>query len=342
MSITPTKRPTIRDVAGAANVSKSLVSLVLSNSPKVSDEKRARVWRAVEELGFEMNIAARSLASHSTPTIGVLVSDLHNPWAFDVADAARAIIEDSEYGVLFGAMSSPRSKTEIDMSLLQTYRDLRVTGLLVVGSIPHIPELGRLVGGCPLAFAGSGDEYAGSADVINSDDDAGVAMVVQHLASQGHRRIMHLGGLGGSVARRRADAYLKAMAEHGLAQYAQIFEADYTIESGERAARAALAGKPKENPTAMVCVNDLAALGAMSVADELGAHVAITGYDNITVAHIPRLSLTSVDPDVRELGEQAAEALISRIGDSSREFLDVRIAPELMVRNSSRNVRVKK
>lgn len=329
------KRPTIRDVAEHAGVSKSLVSLVLSNSPKVSEEKRSRVLQSVEALGFQMNIAARSLASQATPTVGILVSDLHNPWAFDVVDAARAHIEDNGYGVLFGAMASPRSRHEVDQSLLQTYRDLRVGGLLVVGSIPFLPDLAQLVGNCPLALAGSGDDYARQADLINSDDDAGVAMVVDHLVAQGHRRITHLGGVGGTVARRRAAAFLGAMQRNGLTAEASVIDSDFFIESGEIAARAALKGPAKSRPSALLCVNDLAALGAMSVADELGLNVAITGYDNITVGKVPRLSLTTVDPDVHTLGELAARALLARMLEPGGAFLDERIMPQLVVRHSS-------
>ena len=246
MTTASARRPTIKDVAERAGVSKSLVSLVLRDSPRVSDERRQRVLQVVEEMGYELNLAARSLATRDNGTIGVLVSDMHNPWAFDVADAARTVLEEAGHTVLFSAVTA--AGRGVDQSILQAFRDLRVAGLLVVGTVPDKAPFNRAVSGGAVVFAGGGPDYIDTADVVRSDDALGMSMVVEHLIAQGHENIAHLGGLGGSVGRARVDGYSAAMEEHGLARHIHVVDADFFQESGYVAAQRALGFLPVQAP----------------------------------------------------------------------------------------------
>ncbi len=328
-------RPTIRDVAVAAGVSKSLVSLVLRNSPRVSEERRSRVLSVIDDLGYEMNLAARSLATRDNGTVGVLVSDLHNPWAFDVADAARGVLEDAGHTVLFSAATAS-ARGRVDSSTLQAYRDLRVAGLLVVGSVPETEPFHHAAGDSPVVFAGGGPDYVKTADIVRTDDAAGIAMVVDHLVSLGHERIVHLGGAGGSVAAERERGYREAMGRHGLERFIVVHPADFSEQSGRLAAQKALVPEGQVLPTALLCINDLAALGAMAAADSRGLEPAITGYDNISLAAMPRLSLTTVDPDSRSIGLTGARILLGRITtELNTPFAQHTITPHLVVRDSS-------
>jgi DNA-binding LacI/PurR family transcriptional regulator len=334
MATVSARRPTIKDVAERAGVSKSLVSLVLRDSPRVSDERRQRVLEVVEEMGYELNMAARSLSTRSNGTIGVLVSDLHNPWAFDVADAARTVLEEAGHTVLFSAVTA--AGRGVDQSILQAFRDLRVAGLLVVGTVPDQHPFSRAVSGGAVVFAGGGPDYIDTADVVRSDDAQGMAMVVEHLIAQGHENIVHLGGLGGSVGRERVDGYSAAMEEHGLDRHIHVVDADFFQESGYVAAQRALNSRSKhQRPTALACINDLAAFGAMTAADERGVEVAITGYDNIALGAMPRLGLTTVDPDSSIIGVTGAKTLLERIHGEGNGFVHHSIAPHLVVRTSS-------
>ncbi|MCI0140303.1 LacI family transcriptional regulator [Arthrobacter bambusae] len=328
------RRPTIMDVAERAGVSKSLVSLVLRDSPRVSDERRQRVLKAVEEMGFELNLAARSLATRDSGTIGVLVSDMHNPWAFDVADAARTVLEEAGHTVLFSAVTA--AGRGVDQSILQAFRDLRVAGLLVVGTVPDKAPFSRAVSGGAVVFAGGGPDYIDTADIVRSDDALGMSMVVEHLIAQGHENIVHLGGLGGSVGRERVDGYSAAMEEHGLARYIRVVDADFFQESGYVAAQRALASRSEhQRPTALACINDLAAFGAMTAADERGVEIAVTGYDNIALGAMPRLGLTTVDPDSATIGVTGAKTLLERIHGEGSGFVHHSVTPHLVVRKSS-------
>lgn len=322
------------DVAERAGVSKSLVSLVLRDSPRVSDERRQRVLKAVEEMGFELNLAARSLATRDSGTIGVLVSDMHNPWAFDVADAARTVLEEAGHTVLFSAVTA--AGRGVDQSILQAFRDLRVAGLLVVGTVPDQHPFSRAVSGGAVVFAGGGPDYIDTADIVRSDDALGMSMVVEHLIAQGHENIVHLGGLGGSVGRERVDGYSAAMEEHGLARYIRVVDADFFQESGYVAAQRALGSRSKhQRPTALACINDLAAFGAMTAADERGVEIAVTGYDNIALGAMPRLGLTTVDPDSSTIGVTGAKTLLERIHGEGSGFVHHSVTPQLVVRKSS-------
>jgi DNA-binding LacI/PurR family transcriptional regulator len=335
MTTAPVRRPTIRDVAERAGVSKSLVSLVVRNSPRVSEERRQRVLDVMEEMGYELNLAARSLSSRHSGTIGVLVSDLHNPWAFDVVDAARPVLEEAGHTVLFSAATASATGG-VDLSILQAFRDLGVAGLLVVGTVPDKAPFSRVVSGGAVVFAGGGPDYIDTADVVRSDDAHGLSMVVEHLIEQGHERIAHLGGLGGSVGKERVTGYRTAMEEHGLERNIHIVDADFSQESGYVAAQRALGPSGRLRPTALACINDLAALGAMTAADERGVEIAITGYDNIALGAMPRLGLTSVDPDSSTIGVTGAKTLLQRIhGQDDQGFVHHPIAPELVIRKSS-------
>jgi DNA-binding LacI/PurR family transcriptional regulator len=334
MATASARRPTIKDVAERAGVSKSLVSLVLRDSPRVSDERRQRVLEVVEEMGYELNMAARSLSTRSNGTIGVLVSDLHNPWAFDVADAARTVLEEAGHTVLFSAVTA--AGRGVDQSILQAFRDLRVAGLLVVGTVPDQHPFSRVVSGGAVVFAGGGPDYIDTADVVRSDDAHGMAMVVEHLIAQGHENIVHLGGLGGSVGRERVDGYSAAMEEHGLDRHIRVVDADFFQESGYVAAQRALSSRSRhQRPTALACINDLAAFGAMTAADERGVEVAITGYDNIALGAMPRLGLTTVDPNSSTIGITGAKTLLERIHGEGNAFVHHPVTPRLVVRTSS-------
>lgn len=336
MATASPRRPTIKDVAERAGVSKSLVSLVLRESPRVSAERRQRVLEVVEEMGYELNMAARSLATRSNGTIGVLVSDLHNPWAFDVVDAARPVLEGAGHTVLFSAVTASASGG-VDLSILQAFRDLRVAGLLVIGTVPDKAPFSRVVSGEAVVFAGGGPDYIDTADVVRSDDAYGISMVVDHLVGRGHERIAHLGGLGGSVGAARVSGYTTAMGNHGLARNIHVVDADFSQESGYVAAQQALGSSRQLRPTALVCINDLAALGAMTAVDERGLQIAITGYDNISLGAMPRLGLTTVDPDSSAIGVAGAKALLQRIQvhDLGGGFVHQPIVPELVIRSSS-------
>lgn len=328
------KRPTIRDVATAAGVSKSLVSLVFSDSSGVSADRRQRVLAAADALGYRPNWLARALAADDGNFVGILVADTHNPLFMEIVDAARIeLAARGQYGLLTSAVLPPREgdPPRLDERILSAFGDLRPRSVLIVGSVPDMPVLSRLAYGVPIVVASAIAENLPMAVSVRSDDAVGMDLVIAHLVERGHRRIAHLGGQGGPVAAERASSYVEAMRRHGLADEICIEPAEFTESSGFRAADALL--RSAHPPTAIAAMNDLTAIGAQTAIDERAAatSVALTGYDNTFLAANSRISLTSVNSDNAEIGRRAAHAL-DEPNAPGRQIL---VTPTLVVRASS-------
>ncbi|MEZ3161173.1 LacI family DNA-binding transcriptional regulator [Microbacterium sp. BWT-B31] len=338
-----TKRPTIRDVAELAGVSKSLVSLVYAKPHTVSEARRARVLEAADVLGFRPNLVARSLAGSGGGFFAILVADLHNPLFAEIVDAARLALAAAGEVSLMTSATLPRLDDQhfLDRRLLGLFHDLRPKGILIVGSVPDMPDIASLALEAPIVVASAIPDGLPQAQVVRSDDAAGMRLVVRHLAELGHTDIAHVGGAGGAVAAARAEAYREAMTELGLTEHIRVSTSDYSESAGFGAAGLLLDG-PKP-PTAITAVNDLAAVGAMaaiaSYSERTGEHVAVTGYDNTFLSGLREIALTTVDPGNAAIGSLAAQLLLDHSG-SAVESEHV-ATPSLVVRASSLIPRVR-
>lgn len=333
------KRATIRDVAARAQVSKSLVSLVMTGDARVSDERRERVLEAARELDYRPNLVARSLAGEHGSVVGILVADLHNPVFAEIVDAARIELEEAGIDSLMSSAHLPGAEgSRIDSGIVGALNDLHALGLLVVGSVPDLGTISELVPGVPMVVASALVERPSEASVVRSDGAAGLRIVVDHLVEAGHRSIAHLGGLGGLVAVERAEAYREAMTSHGLDAEIVVEPCDFSEEAGYRAAASVLDGPRR--PTAITAVNDLAALGALAAAADRGIRVpeelSVVGYDNTFLAALRQVSLTSVDPDNVAIGRLAARRLLE-LTQESLPATERLVSPALVVRESSGN-----
>lgn len=328
------RRPTIRDVAARAGVSKSLVSLVYASPHNVSEVRRQLVLSAAEELGFRPNQAARSLAAADGGFVGILVADMHNPVLADLVDAARASF--AEQGLVALAttaavLKGERTGDEYDHHALELFGDLRPSGLLIVGSTPHADRLLRLAPGRPIVLASTIAPEIPQAHTVRGNDWRGIHLLIQHLLELGHREIHHIAGPGDALSHLRADAYRSAMTQAGLASRIRVEAADYAEAPGRAAAQTLLDGP--NPPTAIVATNDLAAVGALAAVHRMGRRVAVTGYDGTFVAGLDQIDLTTIDPNNAEIGRTAARLFTKPT--SPREIL---IEPRLIVRGSTRHV----
>lgn len=327
------RRPTIRDVAARAGVSKSLVSLVYASPQSVSEARRQLVLSAAEELGFRPNQAARSLAAADGGFIGILVADMHNPVLADLVDAARIAFAEQGQVALATTAAVPRGEDgddRYDHPALELFGDLRPSGLLIVGSTPHADRLLQLAPGRPVVLASTIAPELPRAHTVRGHDWRGIHLLIQHLLELGHREIHHIAGPGDALSDLRAEAYRAAMTQAGLGSRIRVEPADYAVDPGRSAARALLEGP--NPPTAIVATNDLAAVGALAAVRSTGRRVAVTGYDGTFVAGLDQIDLTTIDPNNAEIGRIAAR-LFTRPG-GARETL---IEPRLVVRGSTRN-----
>jgi len=327
------EHPTINDIARKAGVSKSLVSLVLRDAPNVSDARRSAVLEAARELGYRPNLAARSLVQRRSQIIGVLVSDIHNPFFHEILDGIDSAALEAEYRPLLttGRLVPKRERLAID-----TLIELRVDGL-ILGSprIPHaeVAEVARMVPTVALGFTGRAGEY----DTIAGDERIGAGLVVDHLVDLGHTRIAHIHGGTGAGAQPRRRQYERAMHRHGLGELIQVVPGDFTEEGGISGMRNLLAVRPR--PTAVFMANDFSAMGALEVLDDAGIRVpddlSLVGYDNLTAARLHRIALTTVDQPRYDMGQFAVTMLLERLEEGRHEARHVVLPPKLVIRETT-------
>jgi DNA-binding LacI/PurR family transcriptional regulator len=328
------RRPTIQHVAERAGVSKSLVSLVLRDSPKVSPHKREAVLRAVAELNYRTNSAARSLAERRSRAVGVLLNDLQQPWFADMLSGLRPALHDRGQRVLLGDGQLNRLTDE---SLTSTFLEMGIDGLVLAGTMPVSPVITKMAGEVPTVVVGSRDLHVPYVDTVANDDTAGGALATRYLIDLGHTRIAHISGPTGAVGALRQQAYENEMRAHGLGSHIAVEPGELTEETGYQAALRLLSRE--EPPTAIFAVNDLSCMGALAAAAELGIEVprrlSLVGYDNSHLAKLRCIWLTSVDGAAVEVGRQAADALLARIEEPTRPATTRLITPTLEVRGST-------
>lgn len=329
-----TKRPTIRDVAAKAGVSKSLVSLVFSAPQTVSSYRKELVLKAADELGFSPSFLARSLATETGTFIGILVADLHNPLFAQIVDQVRVALEaEGEYSFMTSAMLlNSQGEQILDSKTVSALIDLRPKSVLVVGSIPDLHRLASLPESVDIVIASAISKDIARATTVRSNDEIGMRLLIEHLVENGHQKISHISVDAGDVSKSRRGAYESVMKEKGLARFINVeFAKSATeIDGFEAAARLMNSQTP---PTAITAFNDLLAIGAQGATD---GTVAITGYDNTFLADLRQISLTSVDPRNTEIADKAAQLLLKN--DKTERTKTYLMKPKLIVRNSSKSL----
>jgi DNA-binding LacI/PurR family transcriptional regulator len=325
------RHPTIRDVAARAGVSKSLVSLALQGSTRVSPESQAAIWTAAEELGYRPNAAARSLGASRSRTIGVFLLDLHNPISADFVDAVQAEARRRDFRTILvvGSDDAEAEQTELEKLL-----EFRVEGMIALGH--RLPvNAGQVIGpGFPAVIVSSEHpEVAHLASIANDDVD-GARLAVDHLVSLGHVRIAHVTGGSNEVAMRRRLGYEQAMRAHGLGEQIRCFEGAFSELGGHAGMRRALREDP--SPTAVFVCSDYAAIGAISAALEHGLRipedVSVIGYDGTRMSAMPTIALTTIAQPIADMGIRAAAMLAERLDEGSDMPASTLLPPRLVVR----------
>lgn len=294
-------------------MSKSLVSLVLQGKGRVGEGSRAAVLQAIEDLGYRPNQQARALSLHRSDTVGVVVSDLSNPWFVDLLAGLTTTLHGSGLSPL---LADSRLDKGVGVSSVEKLLAQRVDGLVVVGTNTEWQALAEAAREVPVVLAGTVEPELPNVDIVVNDDVAGSREATRHLLALGHRRIHHLSGPG-KVGALRAEGFREAMREAGLDAAGLLAAGGSTEESGYAAARRLLAAEA--HPTAIFAFNDMVAIGALSAADDVTLSVpdelSIVGYDNTYLARIRHISLTSVNSGNFAVGAQAGRFLIERLAD---------------------------
>ena len=326
-------KPTITDVARRAGVSKSLVSLVMRGADHVSPERRQAVNKAAAELGYRPNAMARSLVQRRTHLVGVMVSDLHNPFFADVVAGIQEQAARTGYKVLVNSGNRAAAR---EADAMETLLQLRADGIILGSPVLDDEVIGRASREVPIVLVGR-EAHGPAVDSVTNDDRAGAEVAVEHCVSLGHRRIAHIDGGHGAGAPARRHGYEAAMKRLGLGDLVSVVSGTYTEEGGHTGCLLLLAQKPR--PTAIFAANDLAAIGALNAIEESGLKVpddiSLVGYDNTSLAALRHISLTTIHQPRLEMGQLALSTLLERVDQDREEPRRVILSPSLVVRAST-------
>jgi LacI family transcriptional regulator len=326
----------IKDVAREAGVSTATVSHVINKTRFVSDETRRRVLGAIEKCGYYPNAHARSLASGRSNTLGLIISDIANPFFPELVKSIERAAFERGYDLI---LSNTNYEADRTSSYVQRLIERKVAGVALMTSemdTALVGELARRRVCVVFLDLGSAGQCMNN---IVVDYDKGIEEAIAYLIALGHREIAFVGGprhLRSAV--KRLDAFRASLARHLPAAALQVFDGDFKLDGGRRAARAVME-RGTEMPTAIVVANDMMALGVMQEFRECGVEVprdvSVVGFDDIAFAQLAAPPLTTVSLPREELGRRAVEALIASIEHSEHEGTDIHVATHLVRRAST-------
>jgi len=330
----------MREVARLAGVSVSTVANVLSRPAIVAPDTRRRVEQAIDRVGYVPSGPARQLRGLPSAIVGSVTLDLANPFYAELNRGVEDALAPA--GCLVLACSTDL-RPDTERRLLHLLQQQAVRGIIIAPADPDPEPLLQVIRrGTPIVLL---DHPKGRLDLcaVAVDDVLGGRLAGEHLLSLGHRRIAYLGDKvnPGPVSRRR-EGLRSALAAAGLDPAVSLLDVRVQVHPpslGEAAASAAeriLAADPR--PTAVLCLNDTAALGLLDGLAELGVHVpndiSVVGYDDLSFARRLAPALTTVHQPKYQLGHAAAELLLdeARPGHVHRE---IRFQPKLVIREST-------
>lgn len=326
-------RASVKDVAERAGVSVGTVSNVLNRPESVTDATRRRVEKAMAELNFMRNASARQLRAGVSTTVGAVLGDLGNPFYTEIARGIEdRLAQDGHILMVCSSDDDPRREA----NFLRLFAEQGVRGLLVTPMASTQERLVQLerVGIPSVLIDVRSTRYAS----VGVDHISGARQATEHLLSCGHRRIAYLGaGEGLQQSRHRLRGMVEAIVAAGLDPDEVVFEVRLgalTANGGEAGMVRALDEFPPA-PTAVFCINDIVALGALRELRRRGLRipqdVAVVGYDDLYWAAELMTPLSSVRQPMRQLGWAAADRLLLE-ADPEPHIL---FRPELILRASS-------
>ncbi|QGG57159.1 LacI family DNA-binding transcriptional regulator [Paenibacillus sp. B01] len=347
------KTVTVYDIAREANVSVATVSRVLNNTAPVKKETRERISALIEKYQFQPNALARSLIRKETGMIGFILPDITNPFFPEVLAGFDREARKMGYTYFLCDTFSTNEETlnqyERESQYISLLMEKQVDGIVMLGGridlsrpdpqmIREVEEAARRV---PFLLLNGSLPQVGL-NRVATDQKLGAVLATQHLLELGHRDIAAVGGYSTmSNTQQRLQGFRSAMREHGLQPRKEwMLQDGFSVEAGVEFTSRLLAMNPR--PTAIFCLNDLVAIGALKAASRAGVRVpeelSIIGYDDIQFAANSIPELTTVSLKAAEIGRLAAETLHRMIGKKKVPKL-LSVLPELVVRQSTAAVR---
>ncbi len=332
----------IKDIASEAGVSTATVSHVINNTRFVSEAVRARVMKAIELHDYYPNAHARSLASGSSQILGLVISDIANPFFPELVKSIEAAAFEHGYDVV---LSNTNYDAERTSHYVRRLIERKVAGVAVMTSEMDkslIDELARREVSVVFLDSGAAGLHMSNLRVCYAE---GIKQAILHLVEFGHRNVAFISGLPHlRSAKRRLEAFRQTMQLVLPDAPEQIYTGDFRIGGGKHAALEILAAS--ELPTAVIAANDLMAFGAISEFRRAGLNVpsdiSVVGFDDIAFSSLIEPALTTVNLPLGELGRLAVEALMTTLSSPTQHGIELSIPTQLVVRNSTAAARVGK
>ena len=328
------KNGTLKDVAKAAGVSYATVSRALSGSSQIGSETRERVLKLCDEMGYTTNFVARSMVTKRTNLIGLVVPSVDNQFMSELAYHAEVSARSHGYNIML-CDSGPDLRQEKTVVKLLLGR--QVDGILIVPQSSRSYEsLKPYLDQTPTVFL-SENLRDQPQSYVAVDNSRGTYLGTQYLYELGHRDILYFGQRQSTTHQLRAEGYLKACQELGLAP--RYFNSEYTrssIQGGYQLAKE-LFQKPL-NYTAIFASTDSNALGVLTAADELGIDIpgrlSLIGFDNISATALSRIDLTTIDQPKKAMAVQAVDMLRDKIEHGMQGYVHQILLPTLIRRGT--------
>lgn len=331
---TPRTTVKLADVARVAKVSTATASRALSLPHKVKPATLARIQQAVQSLGYVAHGAARALASRRTRTIGAVIPTLANAIFAGTTHALQKSLDEAGYTLL---LASHEFDPEVELRVTRALIERGVDGLVLLGTTHHAGVFAAIAAHhIPYVLTWALDP-SGTHPCIGFDNRAAATRVAQHLLDAGHREFAMISGVtaNNERARERLQGVRAALSARGIQVPAnRVVEKPFTPAAGREGLAEVLAGAP----TAVICGNDVLAIGALAECHARGIAVpdelSITGFDDMEIAALVTPALTTVRFPTVELGSYAAQHLLRRLAG---ETVDLRreLPVELVVRGST-------
>jgi LacI family transcriptional regulator, galactose operon repressor len=331
-------RMDIRDVAERAKVSIATVSRTVNRVSTVNPKLAKRVWQAIEELDYLPNTQARALVSGRSRILGLIVSEITNPFFPELIQQFEDIAVENGYDVLIGSTNyDPKRVARCIRRMLE--RNVDGVAVMTFGiEAPVVDELAARK--IPLVLVDAGPDSS-NVRTLKVDYQTGIRQGVQHLAALGHRRISFITGpLTLHSAKARRDTFVKAMNEIGVTVGPEsIVEGSHTLEGGMEGMR--ILANNKIKPTAVMCSNDMTAIGVLhelyNTKTRVPDDISVIGFDDIHIAKFTFPPLTTIQMACSDLARSAIEALRAGI-ESSSDLSDAKewtIPTRLIVRQTT-------
>jgi LacI family transcriptional regulator len=334
------RRPTIKDIARIAKVSPTAVSMALRDHPRISKETRKRILRIAKRENYQPSFVARALVSKRSYAIGLIVSNLADPFYPEMAQAIEENSLPLGYNMI---LCSTKNDLELEKHCIDLLQSRGVDGIIISSAHIRDPNIEALIAeDFPVVLVNrriTNKPFSERVDYVVLDNFLGVYMLVEHLHRLGHQRIgIITGRLDTSIGLERMEGVEKSLKDCGLHLDPKLLtDGGYSGDSAYHAAKKLLNVNPR--PSAIFAASDEMALAVREAILEVGLEIphdiALVGFDGIDATGYKRIEITTVGQERYEMGSMALKILIDKIEKKTPPMTrQVIMRPDMLIRNS--------